>query len=115
MDTNDFEDRFRKECIKAEYAAKTGDREQCIKFMEFLKDQIETVSSGQIKSNFKLKNLKEAINWYTIFIYSGYENYSKESKLSAMFSVIVEYIATHSPPELHHKLVRDILQREMIT
>ena len=114
MNTNDFDNRFRKECKKAEYAAKSGDREQCKNFIEFLKDQMKMVSPRQIKSNFKLKNLEEAATWYAIFIYSGYDNYLKESKMKIMFSIIVEYITTHSPPEFQKQLIKDILQKEMM-
>jgi hypothetical protein len=114
MDTNDFDNRFRKECKKAEYAAKSGDRKQCKKFIEFLKDQMKRVSSRQIKTNFKLKNIEEATTWYTLFIYSGYDNYSKESKMKIMFSIVVEYIATHSPPEFQKQLIKGILQKEMM-
>ena len=114
MNTNDFDNRFRKECKKAEFAAKSGDRIQCKKFIEFLKDQLKVVSPRRIKSNFKLKNLAEATTWYTIFIYSGYDNYSEESKMKIIFSIIVEYITTHSPPEFRKQLIKDVLQKEMM-
>jgi len=114
MNTNDFDNRFRTECKKAEYAAKSGDRKQCKKFIKFLKDQMKLVSPSQIQSNFKLKNLEEATTWYTLFIYSGYDNYSKEPQMKIMFSTIVEYIATHSPPEFQKQLIKDILQKEMM-
>jgi len=114
MNTDDFDNRFRKECKKAEYAAKSGDRKQCKKFIEFLKDQMKMVPSGQIKLNFKPKNMEEATTWYTLFIYSGYDNYSKASKMKIMFSNVVEYIATHSPPEFQKQLIKDILQKEIM-
>jgi len=114
MNTNDFDNRFRKECKKAEYAAKCGDRNQCKKFIKFLIDQMKMVSPRQIKSNFKLQNMEEATTWYTLFIYSGYDNYSKEPNMKIMFSIIVEYIVTRSPPEFQKQLIKHILQKEMI-
>lgn len=114
MNTNDFDNRFRKECKKAEYAAKCGDRKQCKKFIEFLKDQMKMVAPRQIRANFKLKDMEEATTWYTLFIYSGYDNYSNEPKMKIMFSTIVEYIVTHSSPEFQKQLIKHILQKELM-
>ena len=114
MDTKDFDNRFRKECKKAEYAAKKGDRNQCKRFIEFLTAQMKIVSPQQIKSNFKLNSMEEATTWYTLFIYSGYDHYSKEPNMKILFSIIVEYIVTHSPPEHQKQLIKDILQKEMM-
>ncbi|UCH23693.1 MAG: hypothetical protein JSU83_11055 [Deltaproteobacteria bacterium] len=110
MKSRDSNETFLDRCFKAADAAKMGDRKKCAEFMVYFKERIKAVTADQIKAHFILKNLEEAITWYRILIYSGYNNYERDPRIKAMFSIIVRYIAENAPSEQKRKLMAEFMR-----
>lgn len=110
MKFSDSNETFLDRCFKAADAAKMGDRKKCAEFMAYFRERIEAVTPDQIKSHFILKNLEEAITWYRILIYSGYNNYERDPRIKAMFSVIAKYIAENAAAEQKRKLMTEFIR-----
>ncbi len=113
MVTKDLDSTFLNEYSLAAEAAKKGNREKCKRYMEYFKEQIKVVTPGQIKLHFALKDLDEAITWYKIFVYSGYDKSSEVPSLKAMFSIIVNYIIENASPEQKHHLARVFIRERL--
>jgi hypothetical protein len=113
MKFRDSDDIFLNEYFKAADAARIGERETCKAFMAYFKERMKIVTSDQIKTHFILKDLEEAITWYKILIYSGRDNYERDPRIKAMFSIAAKYIAANAPAEQKRKLMNEFV-REVV-
>jgi hypothetical protein len=112
MKFTDSDETFLNECFNAADAVKMGDREKCKQFMVYFKERIKALTSDQIKTHFKLKDLEEAITWYKILIYSGYDHFEQDSRIKAMFSIIAKYIAENAAEQQKRELMLEFILQE---
>ena len=110
MKFRDSDDTFLDQFFKVAEAARTGDREMCKAFIAYFKQRIKIVTYDQIRKHFILKDLEEAITWYKILIYSGRENYERDPRIKAMFSITAKYIAVNAPAEQKRKLMHEFVE-----
>jgi hypothetical protein len=111
MKFTNSDETFLRECFNAADAAKMGDRQKCKQFMVYFRQRIKAVTTDQMKAHFKLKDLEEAITWYKILIYSGYDHFEQDPRIKAMFSIIAKYIAENAAEQQKRELMLEFIQQ----
>ena len=79
-------------------------------FVNGLSKSVSTFENSCRTLQKDIKDLEEAITWYRILIYSGYNNHERDPRIKAMFSIIAKYIAENAPSEQKRKLMTEFIR-----